>query len=339
MFPAPHTGKAVPERILLTHTQAQATGIKLARGTSTVTLGPALTANEALPLAVQRMTVELLNGAIADLRPGRDGNLDYGVHATRKKLKRVRGLIRLVRDTVGYRTYRDQNVVLRDTARTLSGIRDAWVLTETLGGLRRDYAHLLDSATFTQTENWLLRRHAEQVSAVRHQKVVDAIINLGTARSVFAAFPVEERIDDDFAAIADGLLRVYRRGLDGYRRARQTHSMEDLHEWRKRVKYLTYQLEALSPLQPALIGSMAGELDELGNDLGDDHDLALLADMVIGHPEACYDARERWLLVAAIHQARFDLQERSLRRGAALYAESPLEFVNRVDAYWAAERR
>jgi hypothetical protein len=84
---------------------------------------------------------------------------------------------------------------------------------------------------------------------------------------------------------------------------------------------------------------MAGELDDLGKDLGDDHDLALLAEMVIGYPEACDDARERWLLVAAIHQARFDLQERSLRRGAALYAELPQGFVGRIDAYWAAGRR
>jgi CHAD domain-containing protein len=214
------------------------------------------------------MTVELLNGAIADLRSSRDGSFEAGVHAARKKLKRTRGLIRLVRDTVGYRTYREQNVVLRDTARTLSGVRSAWALNETLIKLRRNYAHLLNSATFSHTEDWLLRRYRGRVSEVRHQTVVDAITNLGTARSIFAAFPVEERIEDDFAAIAKGLRRVYRRGHRGYRRAGRTRSFEDLHEWRKRVKYLTIWLEALSPYSCSSTGSMAGELDDLGKDLG-----------------------------------------------------------------------
>jgi CHAD domain-containing protein len=336
---APVGGQIASELVLQVRPPTRDAGLRLARGTSTLSLGPALIPGETLPAAMRRMTVELLNGAVTELGPNRPGTLDEGIHSARKKLKRVRGLLRLVRDTVGYRTYRDQNVILRDTARTLSGVRDAWVLVRTLNQLREDYAHLLDAATFSQTEAWLKDRHKERQATLRGQTVIDSFTNLGTARSVFDAYPAEERIADAFGSIAGGVRRVYRRGRRGYRRAEETRSIEDLHEWRKRVKYLTYQLEALTPLQPALIGSMASELDELGIALGDDHDLALLAETVIDHPEACVDARERWLLLALIYQARSHLQERSMRRGAALYAEHPQEFVDRVDAYWEAGRR
>ena len=324
---------------LATYPDASPAVAEIDPGSSEAALGPVLGHAELLPFAVQRMTVELLNDAIADLRSSRNGGFDEGIHSARKKLKRTRALLRLVRDPIGYRPYREQNVVLRDTARTLSGVRDAWVLVETLRKLRDEYSHLLDEATFTHTEGWLMGRHQEAIARFGARVIVNAVTNLGTARSVFAAFPVEEWIEDDFGAIAGGIARVYRRGYRAHEQARETHSIQNFHEWRKRVKYLGYQMEALTPIQPGLIGAMADELGELGSDLGEDHDLAVLAEAVAMQDAACPDPQERWLLLAAIYQARHEIQERGLRRGAALFAEKPQDFVGRVDAYWIAGRR
>ena len=91
-----------------------------------------------------------------------------------------------------------------------------------------------------------------------------------------------------------------------------------------RVKYLRYQMEALAPIQPKrLIGSMAHELDELGEELGSDHDLAVLAETIMEHPESCRDERERWMLIALIQSGAPDCRMQPSGRGAALYAEHP----------------
>lgn len=294
---------------------------------------------EPLPLAVRRLGVDLLSGAIADLHLAEGPSFDTTVHSARKKLKRLRGQLRLVRDRIGYRTYRAENAVLRDTARMLSGVRDAWVLPATLHDLRTQYADLLDEATFAAPEAWLLSRHELRRRSVTNAVVGRAIVNLGAARSRFARYPLEDVVRDDFEAIAPGLHRVYRRGLRGYRRGVETRDVEDLHEWRKRVKYLRYQMESLTPMQPTLIGALAGELDVLGELLGDDHDLAVLAETILEHAESCRDDRERWMLIALIHERRANLQAQAFRIGAALYAEPPGSFVDRIGAYWESGRR
>lgn len=301
--------------------------------------GPSLAPDEPLPLGMRRMTVDLLGRAIRDLRAEGDRSFDKGIHGARKKMKRLRGLVRLVRDTIGYRSYREENVVLRNTARSIAGMRDAWVLVETLRGLRLSYGDLLDERAFSASETWLVRRHEERRKVVTGAVVMGAIVNLGTAKARYAAFPIEEAIANDFGSIAEGVKRVYRRGRRGFDASVETRHVEDLHEWRKRVKYLRYQMEALAPVQPALIGSLAGELDGLGEQLGADHDLAVLADTIMDHPDACPDERERWLLIALIHERRADLQARALRRGTALYTEAPEAFVDRIEAYWQAGRR
>ena len=295
--------------------------------------------DEPLPTAVRRITVDLLGKAIVDLRPKDRESFDPGVHSARKRIKRLRGILRLVRDDIGYRAYREENVMLRNTARTLSAVRDAWVLVDTLRTLRERYADLLDDSTFATPERWLMSRHLERHELVTGQVVTNAIVSLGTARARFAGFPVEGIIQNDFAALASGIERVYERGHRGFKRASSTRDVHDLHEWRKRVKYLRYQMEALTPMYPTLIGSTAEGLDELGELLGDDHDLAVLADTILDHPESCRDERERWMLIALIHERRANLQAEALGIGSALYVEKPEAFVDRIGAYWAAGRR
>jgi len=295
--------------------------------------------DEPLPTAVRRITVGLLSKAVKDLRPKDQESFDPGVHSARKKIKRLRGMLRMVRDDIGYRAYREENVMLRNTARTLSAVRDAWVLVDTLRTLRERYADLLDDATFATPEAWLLARHIERHELVTGQVVTDAIVSLGAARARFARFPIEGVIRDDFAALADGIERVYQRGRRGFDTASTTRDVHDLHEWRKRVKYLRYQMEALTPMYPTLIGSTAQNLDELGELLGDDHDLAVLADTILEHPESCRDERERWMLIALIHERRTNLQAQAVGIGSALYVEKPEAFVNRIGAYWEAGRR
>lgn len=110
--------------------------------------GRSIVPDEPLPRAVHRVSIGLLNRAIVDLRPHEDCSFDDGVHSARKRMKRLRAMLRLVRDDVGYRTYREENVALRDTARSMSSVRDGWVLVETLRRLRGTYTDLLDEETF-----------------------------------------------------------------------------------------------------------------------------------------------------------------------------------------------
>jgi len=292
-----------------------------------------------LPAEVRRVSLGLLERAVSDLRSAPPDQFDEGVHSARKKMKRLRGMLRLVRDEVGYRTYREENVVLRDTARSLSAIRDSYVSVLTLRSLWQRYSDMLYPEAFAYPEAWLLERHEVRRSSVTEPVVSNAITNLNTARRRFWNYPIDEIVRDDYQAIASGIHRVYKRGYRGLVRAAETRDVADLHEWRKRVKYLRFQMEALTPLYPHLLRATAKSLDELGELLGDDHDHAVLADTILAHPESCSHERERWMLIALIHEQRASLQERALKHGTALYSEKPAAFVARIGSYWEAGRR
>ena len=67
--------------------------------------------------------------------------LNEVVHDVRKRLKKVRAVLRLIREELGEKTYRRENDRVRESAQPLCDIRDAQVLIETLDKLTRIPSH------------------------------------------------------------------------------------------------------------------------------------------------------------------------------------------------------
>ena len=110
---------------------------------------------------------------------------------------------------------------------------------------------------------------------------------------------------------------------------------EARHEWRKRAKYLWYQLRVLEPVWPAALSGMVGEADRLSDLLGEDHDLAVLrAQLAALTAETNSGSVEE--LFARIDRRAKGLQTQAFSLGQRLYAERPGDFVARVGAYYAA---
>lgn len=134
-----------------------------------------------------------------------------------------------------------------------------------------------------------------------------------------------------FAHLAAGLKDSYGGGRRALRASLAAADADDetFHAWRKRAKDLWYQCQLLQGACPPLLGALEGMLDELGERLGDDHDLAVL--QAAAPASAELDQR-----IAAQHHA---LREAAWRLGRQIYAERPRAFVRRVQAYWQAWRR
>lgn len=272
---------------------------------------------------------------------------DEGIHEARKAMKRLRAVIRLVRDAAGRAAYREENVVLRDTARRLAPARDGYVLVETLEMLRGQYAGLLAPDAFASTHDWLSDRHRSARTRVvgDRQLMADTLVTVRTARRRFANWVPSERgpgplaarpVPVGYAPIGKGLARTYRRGRVAMQHAYDTGAAPAFHQWRKRVKYLRYQLETLTPLYPELIAAQAAELDRLGQLLGVEHDLAVLDGVVTTHHDATADDRERTMLIVLIRRARYELQWEARPIGVAMYRETPAAFARRIEGYWDA---
>ena len=100
-----------------------------------VARGSSLLAGEPPAAGLRRVILGQLDHAIELLEHyGDDGGAidERTVHELRKTLKRLRALVRLLRDPLGRKRFARENAALRDCARGLAGARDAEVMVDTL---------------------------------------------------------------------------------------------------------------------------------------------------------------------------------------------------------------
>jgi CHAD domain-containing protein len=274
-------------------------------------------------ISARRCAIERIEDALGQLDTGRTDDPEGAVHEARKDIKKTRALLRLYRSSLGDATYRNENRALRDAGRALSGMRDADVLLETIGGLAERYSGPVPAASFDAAREQLGAGDMPEPS-------VDESVD--TARELLAG--VLARVDDwtfgrsGWSPALKGLQRSYARGRREFERAADDPSDECLHEWRKRVKDLRYQQQLLRDAWPQVIGAQAKAAKALAELLGDDHDLALL-DERTHHDE----------VRALIARRRGELQAEAFRLGRRLYAESPKRFGARIRRYLRAAAR
>jgi len=206
---------------------------------------------------------------------------DETVHEVRKTLKRLRALLRLLRHALGPDEYRRENLALRDAARPLAEVRDAKVFVETIQALARRSAPAGTVARqLAPVAEGLAARHrglAERVLGT--DRALDAVATvLAAVRARAERWSLPEH--EGWRLLKPGFERAYRRGRRAHARARREGTPEALHEWRKEVKYLLYQLQLIEPAWRASERLLARRLDRLADLLGEDHDLAVVRAMV-----------------------------------------------------------
>ncbi len=264
---------------------------------------------------------------VDDVAAARDTLLDAGtglderIHKARRRLKRARTILRALRPLAGKAAKR-QGRRLGDIARSLSAARDADVMAATAQGLA-EQADAADAATMWR----LAERLAERARSVHADKppTEAAATALGAEAQLAAALawaPDAERSD----VLLDGLDETYRDGRRAMATAEEAPGDEALHDWRKAVKHRWHLSKLAGKRTAAAAPGVVAALDELGELLGLDHDLAVLAATVIGEPALAGDEADAGRAVAVIAARRVHLQADAMARGRVLYAEKPRDF-------------
>jgi CHAD domain-containing protein len=276
---------------------------------------------------LRRCSREQLDSAIEELTDGIKADPVEAIHEARKALKKQRSLLRLARAGFPPRERRQEAAGFRGAARKLSESRDADVMISALDDLAERFTGTIPKSTFAAArERLLARREEERKRAARSGSVAAVVVELRAAQG---------RVDEwelrrgGWPAIAGGLERSYRRGRHAFTLAGAEPTPEHLHDWRKRVKDLWYHLRLLRPLSESTMRGQADEAHRLSELLGNDHDLWVLREALVGMDDA---------LVRAIDHRRGQLQTRAFLLGERVYAEKPKAFLRRIHRYWKAWR-
>lgn len=260
------------------------------------------------------------------------------VHATRKALKRLRALLRLVRGPISPEVYRTDNEAMKLVAAELSRIRDMWVMAETLSRIvprSPEIAPDLPALMGRLQTSY----YVESQAVLGNEALMGSIIEqLTTAQERSARWAVSAEAQTDplphsFSSIAAGLERIYKQGRRGMTNAAESPTDTLLHVWRKRAKYLRHQIEALNVLDPLNLQALEDHLAQLTDHLGDDHDLAVLTGRLEADP-SLIEGIEIEPILSLIGEHRHELQEQAHQLGSAIYADASAAFLERMSRLW-----
>ncbi|MGF1535520.1 MAG: CHAD domain-containing protein [Elainellaceae cyanobacterium] len=297
-------------------------------------MGYRLEPRESVPGAIKRIAREQIESSIDVLSQASPDGQDKAVHQARKHFKKLRALVRLVRDQVGNKAYRRENSCFREASHQLEALRDAQVRLNTFDHLLSHYGDSVEADEFISIRQLLLEDYAA-VQGDDDQAATQVIPELKAAKRRVERWT----IGDDWAALADGLTRIYAQGRLAFKTAQKTPNPENLHDWRKRVKDLWYHLCLLSPLWPATFKPWRAQVEQLSELLGQDHDLAMLRAHLRADPTRLGNADDaRGVLLALSQRRQHELQTAASLLGQRLYAESPEAFANRMATYWRVWR-
>ncbi len=297
-------------------------------------MGYSLKRKEKLPDGIRRVVTEQIDAAVRDLAK-QPAEIEEGIHEARKRFKKIRAVLRLVRDELGD-VYGRENRWFRDAGRYLADYRDITAMTETLGKLREAMADTADPAVFESASAFLENRRTQATgSSDLYSRTRKLISDLEGKREEIPSWPLKT---NTFAAVQPGLRRTYRRGRRAMRAAYQDMSPAAFHEWRKRVKYHWYHARLLSGVWPDVMAAYTEELHRLSDILGDYHDLVLLRDNVANEMMANTSC-DGGLLNELIDKRQLELRQEALPLGYRVYADKSKKFVRRMEHYWEAWRR
>lgn len=256
------------------------------------------------------------------------------IHQARKEMKMIRALLRLVRQQIGEENYREANHHFRDAARLISDARDVTASWETASSLQSLLPSPRDRRAMEHVKRHL---RAKKAAITRYQ------VNRGRLlQSVQEVLADAERFhrswiitEDGFVALEKGIKRIYRQCLKRQRVAYEHDRVEEYHQWRKSVKYLRYQLDTLHPLRPGLLGGLENELNQLTDYLGNDHDLAVLREMIT--QTALLRPETRRTVFRVLEEQRQGLQQAAKPLAKKLFYQKPKRFIAPLAYWWEVE--
>jgi hypothetical protein len=246
----------------------------------------------------------------------------HTVHQTRSTLTQGRASLRLLRKSIGNRTYHRCNIVMRDAGRQLTAARDAEVLVQTVGQLRRSG----DSVEMKRSIKYLAKVFTNEHDALRSPRGMTR-----KSRSSMCAVlrKVKAHSKPLDVVLGEGLVGAYKNCRKAFRRAQKRPTDTNLHEWRKQMKYMFCETEALAPCGRGWLSRLHRHASQMATYLGDDRDLVMLEMRIAGmHGMAARlkSAAPMRELLLRIKPLRVQLQRDAFRLGTKCFSLRPRRF-------------
>lgn len=286
--------------------------------------------DQRLDEAIKNAAIDQVNKAVDALQNNEDKA--KAIHYARKRMKEVRAILRLVRDKLKKSIYQKENIFFRDIARKMADLRDYEVFIETLKELKEYTSNTHLKGAVNKVVQHAQPEYENQTNILLNQENILQTVSdkLTEAKEHINNWPIK---GNKFSLIRSGLYRVYDRGYKAYKTAYKAPSIENFHEFRKRVKYLWYQIEFLENAWNSVLKPLRKEISKLSDITGKDHDYGMLMIQLEKSDFNITDNQKKQIIDLAQAQ-RVQLQKEAKPLGRKIYVDKPKTFIKRMEQYW-----
>ncbi|WP_372650366.1 CHAD domain-containing protein [Draconibacterium sp.] len=256
----------------------------------------------------------------------------FYIHEVRTNIKKIRGLLRLLRHEIGEDNYNEMNGYYRDLAQEVALLRDD---TSQIELLREIKVKLRNPAVTKALDKIISEHRRKRKNAFDHfkqsghsQDIKQMILSLQQMMHSlnFAGDP------ESF--ILKSLQHIYKQARGAFETTEFLNDDEIYHYWRKQVKYLTYHLMLLNQAWPNSIRVYIRDLSLLGSTLGKLHDLNLFHEAIKNKSILISDKDSRKKLMRYLYNRRSVLRKRVQDLGEQCFTDSSDAFALRIFKNW-----
>jgi CHAD domain-containing protein len=291
----------------------------------------ALKVKQSVAQNMVRIVTEQIESAVAELSD-KELQPQVAIHKARKRIKKIRALLRLLREELGT-LYSYENLLFRDATRRLADIRDAQCAVDTFQKLSQRYPSRFGPQAYKTARHGLEERRNDVLSNKAHvQRIMDEVAEtLQKARKRLKSWPLES---NDYSALAAGHRKVYRSGRNLFRQTQDAPSAEIVHELRKETKYHWYHGRLLKRIRSKRMAKYNAAVKKMSDLLGEHQDMAVLRIMLLKHPERYGSYHEVRELLKMIDQRQDELWQQARPLGDLIFLEKPKYIEKRMLEGW-----
>ncbi|WP_319482011.1 CHAD domain-containing protein [uncultured Draconibacterium sp.] len=256
----------------------------------------------------------------------------FYIHEVRTNIKKIRGLLRLLRHEIGDDNFREMNNYYHDLAMEVAPLRDDTSQIELLHEIKskvHDFA-------ITKALDKIISQHRQN-----RKKAFEHFKESGHAEDIKQMILSLQQMmhslnfaGDPESFILKSLQHIYMQARGAFETTKFLNNDEIYHYWRKQVKYLTYHLMLLNKAWPNSIRAYISDLSLLGSTLGKLHDLNLFHESIKNKSILIPDKQSREKLMRYLYNRRLVLRKRVQALGEQCFAESSDAFALRIFKNW-----
>jgi CHAD domain-containing protein len=283
---------------------------------------------------IQAVARSELEKAIEILETRPEG-LHAAIHAARKKIKRLRNLYRLVAN--GDKAFRRrENARLRDAGRSLSRIRDATALIETVNHLS-DHA-LSDNEVETLAaarEILTLRRDDIAKTETDLEAKVSAVVGeCRTAIEALDALSLPSKSGYAARLVAKGWHKGLKKAHEALETCKGEGHGEAYHDLRKAAQAYWMNLSLLRDLWTSAFAAKRNDAKKLVELLGHEHDLTVLTSLLDHEPETFGNGEDLSFLLAIIIRRQQALRREAIALADQVFADPARDEADIIETLW-----